>query len=103
MAETRVKKKIPAQLEIDPTSMPLHTPREMSLLAAMSGKQFQELGGENADPGDREAMLAWFTLRRLGFEPTWDEACDVLIDYKLPNPPNGDEPRNSPPSAVSGA
>ena len=54
--------------------MPMHTPRETSLLKAMSGMTIADMTGDGADPGDGERMLVWFALRRLGFEPTWEEA-----------------------------
>lgn len=101
MAEAKLKK-LPAILEIEAGGIPVHTPRETALLKAMSGKDFTELVGEGAEQSDRERALAWFTLRRLGFEPTWEDTEDVLIDFKMPNPQNGDGPRSSPPSVASG-
>jgi hypothetical protein len=82
--------------------MPPHSPRETSLLREMTGKGFQELAGEGADDGDRERVLVWFKLRRLGYEPSWEEVGDVLIDYVGANPPSSGDSANSPPSAGSG-
>lgn len=94
---------LPDVIEIDPTEgMPPHSARETSLLAQLSGKKLEELVGDNADQGDRERVLVWFRLRRLGYEPTWDEAGDVLINYVLPNPPSGGASTGSPPSATTG-
>ena len=81
------KRTLPEVVEIDVGGgMPMHSPRETSLLREMTGRGFQELAGENADDGDRERVLVWFKLRRLGYEPTWEDAGDVLIDYVTPDP-----------------
>jgi hypothetical protein len=94
---------LPEVIEFDTSAgMPPHSPRETSMLKEMTGRSFQELAGENADAGDREQVLVWFKLRRLGFEPSWEEAGDVLIDYVTPNPPSGGDSTSSPPSAGSG-
>jgi hypothetical protein len=97
------RKQLPELVEIDVnTGMPPHSPRETSLLRELTGKGFQELAGEDADDGDRERVLVWFKLRRLGYEPTWEEAGDVLIDYVAANPPSGGDSASSPPSVGSG-
>jgi len=102
---TGLPRPLPAMVELDPSVMPMHTPRETSLLKAMTGRSLTELtAGEDADDGDRERVLVWFALRRLGFEPTWEQAGDVLVSYSLEsvNPPSGGPQTNSPPSAGTG-
>jgi hypothetical protein len=97
------KRRLPEVVEFDVNAgMPPHSPRETSMLKEMTGRSFQELAGEGADDGDRERVLVWFKLRRLGFEPTWEETGDVLIEYVTPNPPSGGDSTSSPPSAGSG-
>ena len=98
------RRQLPEAITIDPAAgIPPHSPREMSLLAEMTGRQLDELAGEGADQGDRECLLVWFTLRRLGFEPTWEEARDQLVNYVLPNPLGDASSRTSPGSASTSA
>lgn|SRR5262245_28761015 len=93
------ERELPAEVEIDPSAMPAHTPREMSLIQAMTGRSVTEIN----DDGDRERMFVWFTLRRLGYEPSWDDCADVLIRYKTtPDPTPTEPPTTSPGSAGSG-
>jgi hypothetical protein len=97
------RRQLPDSVQFDVNAgMPPHSPRETSLLKEMTGRSFQELAGEGADDGDREQVLVWFKLRRLGYEPTWEEAGDVLIDYVATNPSSGGDSTSSPPSAGSG-
>lgn len=79
------KRRLPEVVELDPAAgLPPHSPRETALLEEQSGKSFEELGNSVSN-GER--LLVWFTLRRMGYEPTWDEAADVLIRYVTANPP----------------
>jgi hypothetical protein len=97
-------RQLPEMIEIDPAApMPPHSPRESGLLEEMTGKDFTALVGEEASTRDREKVLVWFRLRRLGFEPTWEEVDDVLIDYRTPDPISAEASSSSPPSADSGA
>jgi hypothetical protein len=94
---------LPVQIDVDPQdAMPPHSPRETSMLTAMTGKGFQELVGDGADDGDRERVMVWFTLRRLGYQPSWEDAADVLINYTMPDPQNRDGFGSSPPSVTGG-
>jgi hypothetical protein len=98
------RRAMPEMVELDPAAgMPPHSPAEMSLLREMTGKPLAELVGEEGDDGDKEAVLIWFTLRRLGYEPTWEEARNQLVSYVTPTPPSGGDSTTSPPSAASGA
>jgi hypothetical protein len=97
------RRQLPEMIEIDPKApMPPHSPRETALLKKLSGKSFPELVGEDADDADREKVLVWFKLRRLGYEPGWDEVDDILIDYREPDPQSAEGSTSSPPSAGSG-
>ena len=66
----------------------------------MTGRNIAELTAE--DEGEAERLLVWFTLRRLGFDPTWEEAGDVLVNYVTPDPPTVSGSTSSPPSATTG-
>jgi hypothetical protein len=98
----RLPRPLPEVVEISTTEMPMHTPRETALIRAMSGKSVLELTGEDAADDERERVLVWFALRRLGFQPSWDDTQDVLIRFVMPDPPKPGEPTNSPGSADSG-
>ena len=96
-------KPLPDVVEIDVTAgMPPHTARETSLLTSMTGRDYQALAGEGANDGDRERVIVWFTLRRLGYEPSWEEAGDVLIRYVQPDPTSAASSRRSPDSVATG-
>jgi hypothetical protein len=104
VAHLRQNVKLPEKVELHlDEGMPPHSPRETSMLRDLTGKGFQELVGEGADDGDREAVMVWFKLRRLGYEPTFEEARDVLIEYVAPDPTNAADSTPSPPSAGTGA
>ena len=94
---------LPEVVDISTTEMPMHTPRETALIRSLTGKSVLELTGEDAADEDRERVLVWFALRRLGFEPTWDDTLDVLIRFSMPDPPNAAPPNTSRGSADSGA
>ena len=97
------RRPMPAEVELDPTAgFPPHTARETSLLGELAGRPFTELVGDDSDQGDKERVLVWFALRRLGYEPSWDEAADVLIHYRTPDPTSGEQLASSPPSVTSG-
>ena len=88
LPEPRANIKLPELIDLDmDEGMPPHSPRELSMLRASTGKGFQDLIGPDALDEDRERVLIWFKLRRLGYEPTWEEAEEVLINYVQPNPP----------------
>lgn len=97
------RRELPEVVELNTDEgMPPHSPRETSMLKQMTGSSFAELVGPDADDGDRECVLVWFKLRRLGYEPTFEEARDVLVRYVQPDPTSGGEPTTLPPSAATG-
>jgi hypothetical protein len=72
---------LPAAVTIDPQHPPKHTPREMQIVEAEIGK-----AGQDMTAGEGEQALVFFALRRLGYEPTWDDAADVFLDADTPDP-----------------
>lgn len=84
------KDALPTLVEINPQEgIPPHSPKEMTLLRELTGRDFTDLVAEGADQGDRERVIVWFKLRRLGYAPSWDEAGDVLVHYRVADPPSG--------------
>ena len=103
---TPVPEPLPAEVEIDLSSpMVPHTSAEITMLKVMTGKRYQELVGEGADDGERFQVMVWLRLRRLGFQPTWAEAGDVVIKWvNVPeDPTNAADLTTLPASVVSGA
>lgn len=96
-----VPKDLPTEVDIDAERPPRHTPREMSLVESMAGKRFQDFG-----IGEAEQAMAWFQLRRLGFDPTWEQAGDIFVNTVTLDPtnvsPNVVRSTTSPPSVISG-
>jgi len=88
---------LPAKVTIDPQNPPAHTPREIGLVSGFLGKEWGAMTAAEADQAG-----VWLTLRRLGYDPTWDQALDVLVDYRTADPTNGGPPTSSPDSAGSG-
>jgi hypothetical protein len=79
------RRPLPEMIELDPEEgMPPHSPREMSMVQAELGCSPDEV----TDVGDAEAMLVWFKLRRMGYDPTFEEARDVIVKQVVPTPPN---------------
>jgi hypothetical protein len=97
---------LPTEVVIDPNHpIPPHNARDVGILKGLTGKTFTELMGSEGDDETRMAVTIWLHLRRMGFDPTLDEAAEVLIRYEEPTPdPTSDRPSTtSPPSATSGA
>jgi len=95
--------RLPESVRIDAKNpIPPHSPRELAIIEDGSGLTFQELVGEDARHSNRERVMVFLALRRLGFEPTWDDTLDVMVDYVAPDPPSAAPPTTSPPSATSG-
>jgi len=89
---------LPTQVTIDPASAPLHTPREMGLISSFLGKAWADM-----DAHEAEQAGVWLALRRMGFDPAWDDAADILVEYRAGvNPQNGGPQTTSPGSADSG-
>lgn len=67
------------------------TPNEMRLVREMTGRTLTDLlGGDENDMDatpDRIQTLIWVQLRRDGFDPSWEDAGDVLPTY-LQEPPD---------------
>jgi hypothetical protein len=98
-----VRPALPDTVEIDLSAgMPRHSPRETRILEQHFGKPFDVLlGEEGASQADREIIMGWLTLRRLGYDPALEDMEDVLIDFvNAPNPPEGGSSVSSPPSAA---
>lgn len=85
LAEPNGTRPLPTTIELDPAHLPRHTPREMQLVEAELGKPAGEM-----TVGEGEQAMAFFALRRLGYDPSWEQAGDVLVDQVTPGPPNGE-------------
>lgn len=82
-------------------NLPPHSPREMAMVEASTGKSMGDLAGSAAFG---EQLAAFLTLRRMGYDATWEDAFDVMIDYVEATPPApAPPPTTSPASATSGA
>ena len=68
----------------------------------MTGRSYFELAGGDAPAEDQERVMVWLALRRLGYEPTWEEAEHVLLDFQTPDPTKGGSSTSSPPSVDIG-
>jgi hypothetical protein len=77
----------------------------MRQLKQASGRRLDDLFGDEADLDDKTQALVWVQLRRHGYQPSWDEAGDVLpaTSQEPPDPTSGARPSSSPPSATTGA
>ena len=74
---------LPTTIELDPAAgMPPYSPRELSLIEEYTGKDFDKI----SSGGDRMRVMVWLHLRRLGFDPSWEDAAEVLIEHPTPNP-----------------
>ena len=84
------------------------TPNEMRLLKQHTGRPLTELLGGDAEDmeqaPDRLQAMVYVQLRREGYDPSWDEAGDVVPDFtkEPPDPSNGDNSNLSSRSAGSG-
>ena len=87
---------LPTELKIDATQTPKHTPREMDRIEAMAGKPISDF-----TPGMAERMAVWLHLRRLGYDPTWEEAADVLVEFVTPDPQTAGPASEPPASSIS--
>jgi hypothetical protein len=102
---TPLKRALPSTIPI-PESAEGLTPNEMRKLKEASGRRLDALFGEEADLDDKTQALIWVQLRRAGYEPSWDEAGDVLPvgrEAEEPDPTSGGRSTSSPASADTGA
>ena len=83
------------------------SPGTMRALKAETGRSWDELMGEHADPADRFQTIIWQRLRRTVTGLRWDDCADVelqLDDATAPlDPSKGSGSERSPVSADSGA
>ena len=75
---------LPDVVFIDPQHPPRHTAREMQMVEAELGKSIADLTA-----GQGEQVMVFFHLRRLGYDPTFEQAADVLVDQAEPDPTSG--------------
>lgn len=95
-----VPRTLPDEIRID--GAPRFTPNEIrALKVAAGGRPYGEVMNDEADA--MQAMV-WVTLRRQGFEPTWEQAGEVffVMEGATPDPTNGERSTNGPHSVVSG-
>ena len=109
MAETepvsRLPQPLPESITISGTPNVRLSANDMRALRKATGKTMEELMGENAADEDRLQAVAWLELRRQGYEPTWEQAGELALQFEteVPDPTSGEPSTSSPPSAASGA
>jgi hypothetical protein len=103
-APTRVKRPLPATVMIGDVKESGFTPREMRQLKAASGVRLDYLLGDEADLDEKSQAMVWVTLRRMGYDPDWDDVLDVrpVNATEAPDPLNGNSSSSSSPFADSG-
>jgi hypothetical protein len=92
---------LPESVDIDlSVGLPPHSPRELQMIEDWTGQSFEDLLGPDARQSDREMVMGWLTLRRLGYQPDWEAMRDILIRFvNVPNQEGGESSSASPPSA----
>jgi hypothetical protein len=102
-AVTELKRALPQTIAIPDTAEGM-TPNEMRKLKQASGRRLDELFGDEADLDDKTQALVWIQLRRGGYDPSWDDAGDVMPvgREEQPDPSSGARSTSSPPSAATG-
>lgn len=97
------RKPLPARVAVPDDASDGLTPNELRALKEASGKRVDYLMGD-ADWDEKAQVGVWVALRREGYDPTWDEAGDVLPVKQTAEPdPTSDEPSTgSSGSAASG-
>jgi hypothetical protein len=84
---------LPTEIEVDPDRMEVRmTPNELRLLKQQTGRNLNDLLGENADDADRLQMTVWLKVRRDGIDADWDACGDIAIVFAseaAPDPLNG--------------
>lgn len=97
MADTNVmpmpeRRPLPDRIEVDPNAADMGmTPRELRELKNASGLRLDYLMGDECDLDEKAQLGTFIALRRAGYDPTWDEALDVLAVPKAgtPDPTSG--------------
>ena len=83
------------------------SPGTMRALKAETGRSWDELMGENADPADRFQTIIWQRLRKTVAGLRWDDCADVELQIDdaaaIADPSKGSGSERSPVSADSGA
>jgi len=79
---------LPDVVVVDAT--PRLTPNEIRALKVATGGR--PYGDVMQDEADAMQAMVWVTLRRLNYEPTWEQAGGVLfeMDVKPADPTNGE-------------
>jgi hypothetical protein len=94
---------VPESVQLTPANAaPRLTPNEMRLLRKETGFDLMELMGEDANADDRTQLLVWAYLRRNGYDPTWDQAGDVIVEWAEVDPTQPATTTTSPRFADSG-
>ena len=88
---------------VTPNSVSIRfTPNEMRIVREATGKGMDELLGGGALTEDNSQAIIYSKLRREGFDVTWEQAGDIVLEFREADPTSGGPSTSSPPSAGSG-
>ena len=82
---------------------PRFTPRELELIKDRYGRSMSELMQDDSD--DKFVTLGWLKLRRQGYQISFDDMQDIVIELvgdETPDPTNTDNSDDSPRSVTPG-
>jgi hypothetical protein len=87
---TALPRELPKTMRVPSTAEGL-TPNEMRKLKEASGRRLDDIFGDETDLDDKTQALIWVQLRRDGFDPSWDDAGDVMpiTEDEAPDPTSG--------------
>ena len=92
-------RELPSELVLSPDSMSMRlTTNEMRMIRQATGKSLGDLESE-----ENTQVAVFSKLRREGFDLTWEQAGDIVVEFRALDPTSGGPSTSSPPSADSGA
>jgi hypothetical protein len=93
LAAVDAPRPIPDVVTIDPAAMEIRmSPNELRQLKADTGRNLSDLLGEGGDDADRLQTTVWLSLRRDGFDLSWNRCGDIAIEFSAgttADPTNG--------------
>ena len=96
--------RLPTEVTVSQKPDVRFSPNQMRQLKAETGQTMNDLMGEGATEENRMQGLVWLELKRLGYDPSWDEAGDVVVKFEAdePDPTSAAPLTTSPDSAGFG-